>query len=53
MKVHEILLQEELPAFLRKQAGPLLTTKDRKKIAKKIYKGQKPALLKRQAESVE
>ncbi|MDE1830592.1 MAG: hypothetical protein KGI25_09740 [Thaumarchaeota archaeon] len=60
MKLHEITnpkeedkKEEQLPLFLRPQAGPKLTQKDRREIARRIRLGQTPAMLRKQAESVE
>jgi len=56
MKLNEIVEPkkeeycDELPMFLRPQAGPKLTARDRKRIAKRIESGKKPAFLKKQAE---
>jgi hypothetical protein len=41
---------DELPAFLRPQAGPKLSRRERRKIAHSVRTGQKPAFLKKQAE---
>lgn len=55
MKLHEIAnpneeQKEEQSAFLRPQAGPLLTKRDRKQIARKLKSGHVPMFLKKQAE---
>jgi hypothetical protein len=42
---------KDVPAFLRKQAGPTTTTLDRLKNKMKIKMGHKPIFLKKQAES--
>lgn len=42
--------EEELPMFLRPQAGPKLSRRDRRAIAHKVRTGYKPAFLKKQAE---
>lgn len=54
MKVNEIFQPKEpdpnTPAFLRKQAGPVLSKYEKKVIAKKLKHGYVPSLLKKQAE---